>query len=337
MQLKKLIYLTVFPVMFVIYLNVNAQVVISVAQDNTGDFVTIQEALKSIPLNNPITFVCIKNGRYNEKLYIERSNVVLLGEDREKTIIEYAELRRNWVAKHDTDYGSATININKDLHDIAFINLTVNNNYGNANYDHDHAFTIRSFENTTKIIIDNCSIISEGGDALSLWSFNDGMYYHNNCHFEGYVDYVCPRGYCFIENSSFFGHNLTAAIWQDGNYCEDLKFVLKNCKFDGVVGFPLGRFHWDAQFYLIDCTFSKNMRNKKIFFAPSKPPRTLKWGSDRQYYYNCKNEGEQFDWIKNNLVNIKPEEITPEWTFNNKWNPKEELKNLYSTFKTISK
>ena len=55
----------------------------------------------------------------------------------------------------------------------------------------------------TRIILDNCKIISDGGDALSLWNTPDGMYYHNNCYFEGWVDYVCPRGYCFIENSQF--------------------------------------------------------------------------------------------------------------------------------------
>ncbi len=316
---------------------INSQNFLIVSKEKGAKYNSIQSALNEIKDDNLVTFIYVKNGIYNEKLYIEKNNIVLIGESREGTKIEYAELRRNWVAAHNTDYGSSVININKDLENITLINLSVNNNYGNANRDHDHAFTIRSFENTTKIILDNCSIVSEGGDALSLWSFNDGMFYHNNCFFEGYVDFVCPRGYCYIENSTFFGHNLTAAIWHDGNYDEKLKFVLRNCRFDGVVGFPLGRFHWDAQFYLIDCTFSKNMKDKKIFFAPSKPPRTLKWGEDRIYFFNCKKDNEQYEWFKNNLVSVKPEDISPEWTFNNRWNPRDELKKIYFQFNHLKK
>lgn len=335
MKIKTQIALVAFVLLFIFKSFSYSQTILIVSKEDGAKYSSIQSALNAIKEDKDLTFIYIKKGIYKEKLYIEKSNVVLIGEDREETRIEFAELRRNWVAANNTDYGSAVINIKRDLENITFCNLTVINNYGNANNDHDHAFTIRSFENTTKIIIDNCSIISEGGDALSLWSFSDGMFYHNNCFFEGYVDFVCPRGYCFIENSKFFGYNFTAAIWHDGNYDEDLKFVLKNCRFDGIVDFPLGRFHWDAQFYLIDCSFSKNMKDKKIFFAPSKPPRVLKWGEDRIYFYNCKKDDVQYEWFKDNLTGIRPEEITPEWTFNNKWNPKEELNQIYTKFSRI--
>jgi len=334
---KKQIFIFASVLLFLIKSIIYSQNIYVVSKEKGAKFRSIQSALDQIKDDKVVSFIYIKNGIYKEKLYIEKNNIVIIGESREETKIEYAELRKNWVAKNNTDYGSAVININKNLENISFINLTVNNNYGNANGDHDHAFTIRSFENTTRIIIDNCSIISEGGDALSLWSFSDGMFYHNNCFFEGYVDFVCPRGYCYIENSKFFGHNLTAAIWHDGSFDERLKFVIKNCRFDGVVGFPLGRFHWDAQFYLLSCRFSKNMKDKTIFFAPSKPPRTLKWGENRIYFSDCTKDGEQYEWYKDNLVGINSEDITPEWTFNNIWNPKEELKQIYSNFRELQK
>ncbi|MFH0736455.1 MAG: pectinesterase family protein [bacterium] len=324
-------------ILFIITNYINAANYAVVAKDSSGNFFTIQDALNSIPENNvELFYVYIKNGLYNEKIYIEKSNLVLVGQSREKTIIEYAELRRNWKAEHnDEDYGSAVINIKNNCKNITFISLTAHNNYGNLFNDHDHAFTIRSFEGTTKIIIDECAIISDGGDALSLWNNNDGMYYHNNCYFEGWVDYVCPRGFCFIENSAFYGHNFTASIWHDGSKNIDHKFVIKNCSFDGIVDFPLGRFHWDAQFYLIDCKFSERMKDKKIFFAPSKPPRILKWGEDRVYFYNCKKDGVEYLWYKNNLETIKPEEITPLWTFKGLWNPKEDLTNIKAYLKQI--
>jgi len=309
---------------------------ITVAQDGSGDFYSIQEALNAIPDESEgRVIIYIKNGTYNEKIFIDKSNIALVGEDREKTKIVYAELRKNWRETHSDDYGAGVINIKNEVTDILFSSLTIHNNYGEMYDDHDHAFAIRAGEGVTKIIIDNCRLISDGGDTVSLWNKDDGMYYHSNCYFEGWVDYVCPRGYCFIENSTFYGHNLTASIWHDGSQNENHKFVLRNCKFDGVKGFPLGRFHRDAQFFLIDCSFSNNMADKKIFFAPSDPARILQWGENRIYFKNCHGDSIDYSWHNNNLDsapdNPELEKIDANWTFNYQWNPVKELSEFYQS------
>lgn len=336
--------LSSFSILFIYFsIHLKAEVIASpdiiVAQDGSGNYKTIQEALDSIPLLHEKRFIIfIKNGMYNEKLFIEKSNIVLIGEDQEKTRIVYAEIRKNWRKDHDNDYGSAVINIKDYVTDVLFSTLTVYNNYGSLYGDHDHAFAIRAGDGVTKIIIDSCNVISDGGDTLSLWNKNDGMYYHSNCYFEGWVDYVCPRGYCYIENSRFFGHNLTASIWHDGDKAEDQKFVLRGCCFDGVYGFPLGRYHREAQFYLIDCTFSPNMADKDIYFAESNPSRVLQWGKDRHYFYNCIGNGIHYDWYKNNINKAKgspdPEKINAVWTFKGKWDPIKELNKFYKNFDT---
>ena len=304
-----------------------------VSQDGKGDYTTIQAALDAAPSQASERFIIfIKKGVYHEKLYIEKSNIILIGEDRHSTQIVYAELRSNWKTTHNDDYGSATVNIKDDVADLVFISLTIHNNYGGLYGNHDHQFAIRAGHGVTRIIIDNCNIIADGGDTLSLWNTEDGMYYHRNCYFEGYVDYVCPRGYCFIEHSKFFGRNLTASIWHDGSRGEDQKFVIKNSRFDGVKNFPLGRFHRDAQFFLINCTFSNNMADRDIYFAPSKPLRILKWGENRHYFYNCHGDSVDYTWHKDNLSEAKervsPEQITSEWIFKSLWNPKAVLDSL---------
>jgi pectinesterase len=312
-----------------------------VAKDGSGDFTSIQEALNSIPKDHQNYFtIFIKDGIYNEKIFIEQNDLILCGESRENTVIEFAELRKTWRQNNsDDDYGSAVVNIKKDVTDIAFISLTIKNNYGYLYGDHDHAFAIRGFEGVTRIILDDCSVISDGGDTISLWNTDDGMYYHRNCYFEGWVDYVCPRGYCLIENSTFFGHNLTASIWHDGSKNEDQKLVIKNSYFDGVEGFPLGRFHRDAQFYLLDCNFSSNMADKQIFFAPSNPPRILQWGENRVYFSNCKVDGKNYSWLKDNLQESKEhptkDEITADWIFNGLWNPTKVLEKIDSELSMI--
>ena len=318
------------PVLFIIcFISITdtfARYDLIVAKDGSGDFITIQDALNAVPNFREKPFIIfIKNGLYNEKLFIEKSNIALIGQNKDSTIIVYAELRKNWREKNPNDYGAGVVNIKNNVSDITFLSLTVHNNYGSLHGDHDHQFAIRAGEGVTRIIIDDCRIIADGGDTLALWNTKDGMYYHNNCYFEGYVDYVCPRGYCYIENSKFYGHNLTASIWHDGSYNKDQKFIICNSYFNGVESFPLGRFHRDAQFFLLDCVFSKNMADKKIFFAPSNPPRILQWGEERIYFYNCHRDEEDFNWFRDNLElakgQPKPEEINALWTFNNKWNP----------------
>lgn len=323
--MKKILYKS-FLLSLIAFLNIYAKADIIVSQDGNGNFSTIQDALNSVSVENEeYKIIFIKNGLYKEKLFIEKSNIVLVGENKDSTIIVYAELRKKWREKNPDDYGAGVVNIKNNITDISFISLTIRNNYGSLFGDNDHQFTIRAGEGVTRIIIDDCYIIADGGDTVSLWNTDDGMYYHNNCFFEGYVDYVCPRGYCFIENSRFYGHNLTASIWHDGSLNKKHKFVLSNCYFDGVNGFPLGRFHRDAQFFLINCTFSENMADKKIFFAPSNPPRILQWGEERVYFYNCHREGGDFIWHQNNLELAEgkpnPEQINANWIFNNKWNP----------------
>lgn len=311
-----------------------------VALDGTGDFKSVQDAIDNISLEAAGRFtIYIKNGIYNEKIFISKSNIALVGENKENTKIIFAELRKNWRETHPDDYGAGVINIKNNVTDIIFSSLTIHNNYGEIYGDHDHAFAIRAGEGVTRIIIDQCNLISDGGDTVSLWNKDDGMYYHSNCNFEGWVDYVCPRGFCYIEDSNFFGHNLTASLWHDGSQNKDHKFVLRNCSFDGVKGFPLGRFHRDAQFFLINCSFTENIADKKIFFVPSDPPKLLQWGEERQYYFNCNRIGGGFNWHEDNIESAPgspdPDIINALWTFNNIWDPEKELNEFYKSFKRM--
>jgi PelA/Pel-15E family pectate lyase len=97
-----------------------------VAQDGSGDFRSIQPALDAIPKNNATNkTILIRNGVYREKLYITASHIALVGEDRDATRIEFAELRKIWRETHPNDYGAAVINIDDNVTDLVLANLTV--------------------------------------------------------------------------------------------------------------------------------------------------------------------------------------------------------------------
>jgi pectinesterase len=293
---------------------------IIVDSQGNGDYKTISEAINALPMYPyQRTIIFVKNGVYQEKLRIEQNYITLRGESRDSTIIRFSQLREDW--NKNKDYiGPAVINLEGD--DIVLENLTIENSQPEIG---PHAFAI--YGNANRTIIINCNVLSKGGDTVSLWNYKYGMYYHANCFFQGAVDFVCPRGWCFIRDSEFYEVNQTAAIWHAGNYLPEQKFVIRNSYFDGVLGFELGRHHYEAQFYLLDCRFSENMADKPIYKVMDKNPdrNNPYWGGERKYYYNCQKEGQPFEWYKDNLEQAntipEPDEITAVWTFGGKWDP----------------
>ena len=291
---------------------------IVVDPEGSGDFKTLTEAMNSLPLfTYERTVIFLKNGVYEEKIRIEQDNITLRGESREGVKIIGNLPRQQWQDNKDA-IGPAVINLVGD--DIIIENLTIENTQP---YTLTHAFAI--YGKGTRTIIQNANVWSNGGDTVSLWNDKEGLYYHANCDFRGAVDFVCPRGWCYIENSDFTSVRQTAALWHAGGHDKDQKFVLRNCSFDGKTPFELGRHHYDAQFFLIDCNFSDAVMDKAIYrviYEDSNRNRPDNWGN-RTYFHNSHKPG--LDWTKDNLherdPQLKPETITASWTFAGTWNP----------------
>lgn len=308
-----------------------------------GDFRSIQNAINSLSDSAASArIILIKNGIYHEKIFIQKHNIVLQGEDRDKTIITQDIARDEWRCDHKDDWGVATINL--DGNDITLKNLTIANDYG-FNYkdprtvvcasdtvshqkvitNGGHQMALRSMKSTRLKAI-NCRFRAYAGDTVSPWNLVDGMFYFKDCLMEGGVDFYCPRGTAWAENCSFFANTGPASIWHDGSNNPDYKTVLVNCSFDGFEGFNLGRYHKDAQFYLIGCKFSKNMADKDIYLVPT--TNKIQWGR-RVYYFNCHRDGGDYAWFNNNLSTApgspKADDITVDWLFKSKWHPDKNL------------
>lgn len=296
---------------------VNADVI--VAADGSGDYSTLTEAFDNLPFYNyERVVIYVKKGVYNEKIRIERDYLTIRGESRDSTIIQYAQLREDW-QKNKDHIGPAVINIHGD--DIILDNLTIKNTQPEVG---PHAFAI--YGTGTRTIIINSNVTSNGGDTVSLWNYKNGMYYHDNCYFEGAVDFVCPRGWCYISNSTFHELKNTAAVWHAAAEDENQKLVLNNCRFTGVDSFYLARHHYDAQFYFLNCEFSESMRNKPIEHVvyPDKPQKNRPYlYGDRYYFYSCERKGGNYAWFADNLntIPLSANAVTPRWTFDGEWNP----------------
>jgi pectinesterase len=318
--------------------SVVAQKKVLVDPKGHGDFKTVQGAINSLPDSSATPrIIFIKKGTYQEKIYIEKPNIVFEGEDRDATIIIASIARDEWRCNHTDDWGVATINVGAS--DISFINLTITNNFG-FNYKertvycatdtsvnktltlrrNGHQMALRTMNMATRMKAINCRFRSFGGDTVSPWETVNGMWYFKDCIMEGAVDFYCPRGWAWAENCEFTAHSGTAAIWHDGSGSKDSKTVLVNCRFKGYDNFLLGRYHREAQFYLVNCSFAANMRDSAIYRVPTQ--NVIQWGH-RVYYYNCHREGgNDFAWYRDNLpADIKANDINIKWVFGQRWDP----------------
>jgi len=315
------------------------QVRIVVDAKGKGDFTSIQAAVNS--LSSTATqqrIIFIKKGTYNENVSIDKDFITLEGEDKDQTILTQSIARDEWRCEHPDDWGVATLNLRGS--DLTLMNLTVQNSFGfdfieertitcsNDTAKHEkklrkdgHQMALRSFQ-TTRLKVINCHFKAFGGDTVSPWNVEAGMFYFKDCIMEGGVDFYCPRGWAYADHCTFIAHTGPASIWHDGSKEQDSKTVLVNCAFEGFDGFKLGRYHRDAQFYLLNCSFADNMADQPIYQAAS--GNKLQWG-ERVYYYNCHRKGGDYKWFANNLEKAagspSAKSINADWTFAGKWHP----------------
>ena len=302
---------------------------------NAGE--SIQAAIERAPEspNKPYK-IYIKKGTYNQKVIIDRPNIVLVGEQRDSTILVLAETAKTRAITeyHGKPVGNGVVVLQEGADDFVMSGLTVYNNYGTT-IENTTTHQMAVFGRATRTIIINCNIWADGNDALSLWApEGNGMYYHAdlNLRCPG-VDFLCPRGWCYATRCNFYGDS-RAIIWHDGRGDKAKKLVITNSQFDAKTPTPLGRYHHDAQFFLINCKLSNQILDSNISYAyTDKVLDPCPWGQ-RTYYYGCKREGGNSGWLNNNLENAPGSpafhEITARWTFDNKWDPEKRLRDLWN-------
>lgn len=302
---------------------------------NAGE--SIQTAIEHAPESPTQPYkIYIKKGTYNQKVIIDRPNIVLVGEQRDSTILVLAETAKTRAITeyHGKPVGNGVVVLQEGADDFVMSGLTVYNNYGTT-IENTTTHQMAVFGRATRTIIINCNIWADGNDALSLWApEGNGMYYHAdlNLRCPG-VDFLCPRGWCYATRCKFYGDS-RAIIWHDGRGDKAKKLVITNSQFDAKTPTPLGRYHHDAQFFLINCKLSNQILDSNISYAyTDKVLDPCPWGQ-RTYYYGCKREGGNSGWLNNNLENASGNpafhEITARWTFDNKWDPEKRLRDLWN-------
>ena len=302
---------------------------------NPGD--SIQLAIEKAPATPEKPFkILIRKGTYNQKVIIDRPNIILVGEDKDSTILILAETRdtQKITEYHGKSVGNGVIVLQEGADDCIISGLTVYNNYGTVVDPGNTTHQMAIFGRGTRTIVINSNVWADGNDALSLWCHDGGLYYHADLYLRCLgVDFLCPRGWCYATRCRFEGDG-HAIIWHDGRGDKTKKLVIKDSYFDAKRPTILGRYHHEAQFFLLNCKMSQNILDSNIRYAYiDKQPDPNKWGL-RAYYYNCYREGGNSGWLKNNLDEAegspKFHEITAKWVFKKKkWDPEKRIRDLW--------
>ncbi len=211
---------------------------ITVAQDGSGDFTSIQAAInatKAFP-DSDIT-VFIKNGIYQEKVEVFSWNthVKMIGESRDETIIRNSDFFDSIALGRNSTFHTYTLKVAGN--DFSAANLTIENTagpVGQAVALHVEADRAAFYNVTINGFQDSLYLAGEGRRS-----------YFKDCHIEGSVDFIFGAGTAWFESCDIVSlrsdsYVTAASTPQNQTY----GFVFNQCKFvaePGIKNVYLGR------------------------------------------------------------------------------------------------
>ena len=175
-----------FILVFMVFRSVAQPLKITVAQDGTGNYKTVQSAFDAIPIHNkkPVA-IFIKNGIYKEKLFLDSSKrfVTIIGEDKFSTILTYDDHTGKVSPKGDTINTRSSWSFLIKPDNFTATNICFQNDAG---FTAGQAVAVES--DGDKAIFDNCRFI--GCQDVLLTNGDKSRQYYKNCYIEGTTDFI---------------------------------------------------------------------------------------------------------------------------------------------------
>ena len=204
---------------------------LTVAQDGSGDYKTIQEAVNAVrDLSQEQVTIKIKPGVYHEKLVIPswKKNISLVGESNGNTIVtnndysgkDYPGGKDQFGRNKYSTYTSYTVLVQGD--NIVLENLTIENSSGRVGQ------AVALHIEGDKAIIKNCRLL---GNQDTIYAATEtSRQYYKDCYIEGTTDFIFGEATCVFENcsiKSLTNSFITAASTTAG---QKYGYVFLNCK-----------------------------------------------------------------------------------------------------------
>ena len=166
----------------------------TVAQDGSGDFKTIQEAINAAPTGTAghPTLIRVRPGTYKEVVYIQREKrfVRLTGEDPAKTILTY-DLSAGVLGPDGKPLGTfRTASTTIDADDFTADNITFQNTAGPVG----QALAVRI--DGDRVAFHHCRFLGWQDTILD----NRGRQYYDRCEVTGAVDFIFGGGTALFDH-----------------------------------------------------------------------------------------------------------------------------------------
>ncbi len=219
-----------------------------VAQDGSGDFLTVQEAVNAAPdsLTSPY-LIFIKNGSYEENVVVPESKpyIHLIGQDKEQTIIHYKLNVGSEPENKDEEYWKYSVhNPESPAHpfeesgSVVLVkapyfyteNISYVNDYGVSAQTGPQALAMKTRADCAAF--NNC-IFRSFQDTWMTSTKDEHRHYVNNCWIEGAVDYLYGGGDVLVENTTFYNVRSGSVIVAPCHTKAKYGYVMRNCVVDG--------------------------------------------------------------------------------------------------------
>lgn len=245
-----------------------AKSIITVAQDGSGTYRTVQEALEAVPDHQSnTTTILIKPGIYHERLIVKasKSHVKLLGEDPLRTILTYD----NFASKIDSSSGEKYGTTGSSSFFVYGSDFTAENiSFVNASGPVGQAVAVNITGN--RVAFRNCRFLGFQ-DTLYVKGpqddeTNQSLQYFEACYIEGTVDFIFGAATALFVNcelhSKGAGYVTAASTPEDKAY----GFVFMDCQLTGDAKpetVALGR-PWRpyAKVVYLDCRMESHIRRE---------------------------------------------------------------------------
>lgn len=157
-----------------------------VAQDGSGDYTSIQEAVNHADGTTPY-YIFIKKGTYQEHVTINKPNIHLTGQDKQNTIITHDKT----IADGNVD-NTATVNVTGN--DVSFDNLTIRNTRTNEGQ------ALALYTKADRISITSCNL--EGWQDTYRTGKKGQRHIVRNCKISGTTDFIYNDGEVFFDSDT---------------------------------------------------------------------------------------------------------------------------------------
>lgn len=216
-----------------------------VAQDGSGDYATVQEAIDALSNNGKPHVVYIKAGTYREKITVRNHrNTILVGEDAATTVLTWDDCAGT-IGPNGQELGtqnSASLTISST--DFMAVNLTIENSHKNDTGQGDQAVAVGAYSDRTAFY--NCRLV---GYQDTFYVKNNGRVYCKDCYIEGNVDFIFGDAVLLCENCRLHCNRNDSVVTAAADHSKSrFGFVFADCTLTHIegsdfTGKPFSTFH----------------------------------------------------------------------------------------------